>query len=93
LVSQFGLENALYALGGDVLEIVSPFRADTAAGRRLKRCGDGGYMIIMQTVDAMAQKAWIEERGLARVILAQELDESVLVQYHPKGIKGCESSS
>lgn len=45
-------------------------------------------MIIMQTVDANARKAYIERNKLAKVILCHELEKSVCIQYHPKGIKG-----
>ena len=34
-VAKFGLENALFTFGDQFIEIVSPTRADTAAGRHL----------------------------------------------------------
>lgn len=75
-------------LGGDVIEVVSPFRENTTAGRLLSKRGDGGYMIIMQTENAKKRRDHIEAKGLAKVILSQEHDDVVFVQYHPKGIKG-----
>ena len=46
-VGEFGLTNAVFALGDCFLEVVSPARAGTAAGRYLDRHGgDGGYMVI-----------------------------------------------
>ncbi|KAL1953458.1 hypothetical protein VTO42DRAFT_2796 [Malbranchea cinnamomea] len=87
-VEKFGLRNILVAIGGDVIEVVSPFKAGTTAGRLLAKRGDGGYMIIMQTVDAQARREYIESRGLAKVIYVFRTEESVGVQYHPKGIKG-----
>ena len=71
-----------------MIEVVSPFEQGTTAGRLLERRGDGGYMIIMQTEDAKKRRQYIESRGLAKVIIAQEDDDTVFVQYHPKGIKG-----
>lgn len=79
-------------LGGDILEVVSPFKDGTTAGRLLDKRGDGGYMIIMQTDDAKKRRQYIESKGLARVIASQEHDNTVFVQYHPKGIKGTETS-
>ena len=77
------------------LQVVSPIRLNTTAGRLLSKRGDGGYMIIMQTLDALARKKHIEEKKLGKVIFEHETDggESICVQYHPKGIPGNEPDS
>ncbi|KAF1347351.1 hypothetical protein EJ07DRAFT_169761 [Lizonia empirigonia] len=87
-VSRWGLKNFLVPLGGDIIEIVSPFKDGTTAGRLLDKRGDGGYMIIMQTEDAKKRRQYIESNGLSKVITSQEHGDTVFVQYHPKGIKG-----
>ena len=87
-VGQWGLENFLVAVGGEVIEVVSPTKPGTTAGRLLERKGDGGYMIIMQTGDAKKRKEYIESKGLAKVIFTHETKDSMTVQYHPKGIPG-----
>ena len=87
-VGQWGLENILIAIGGEVLEVVSPTREGTAAGRTLEKQGDGGYMIIMQHPDAQQRRDLIEKKGLAKVIHSTKGDDHVGVQYHPRGIKG-----
>ena len=87
-VGQWGLENILVAVGGELIEVVSPKQPGTTAGRLLDRRGDGGYMIIMQHPDAKYRKEFIEKRNLAKVIYNHETEDSVTVQYHPKGIKG-----
>ncbi|TAQ90707.1 hypothetical protein B7494_g995 [Chlorociboria aeruginascens] len=87
-VGQWGLENILVAIGGDVIEVVAPVKPGTAAGRLLSKRGDGGYMIVMQTADAAARKTYIEENGLGKVIYYHEHEDAVCVQYHPKGIHG-----
>jgi hypothetical protein len=75
--------------GGDVLEVVAPFKEGTTAGRLLqKRGGDTGYMVIMQTEDAEKRRAYILKNGLASVITHSAGRDHTLVQYHPKGIKG-----
>lgn len=87
-VAQWGLENFLVAVGGEVIEVVAPTKPGTTAGRLLDRKGDGGYMIIMQTGDAKKRKEFIESKGLAKVIWTHETKDSFAVQYHPKGIPG-----
>lgn len=79
--------------GGDVLEVVAPFKEGTTAGRLLqKRGGDTGYMIIMQTEDADKRREYILKNDLAKVITYAKGKESTLVQYHPKGIKGASAT-
>ena len=44
-VAHFGLENALFPIGNQLLEVVAPVQENTAGGRYLeRRGGDGGYM-------------------------------------------------
>ena len=45
-------------------------------------------MIIMQTLNASSRRQYLESNGLAEVIFSHESEESVCIQYHPKGIKG-----
>lgn len=79
---------SLVPLGGDLIELVAPFRDGTTAGRFLEKHGEGGYMIIMQTADAKKRREYIEAKGLGKVIFEHVHDDVVCVQYHPKGIKG-----
>ncbi|KAJ9614469.1 hypothetical protein H2200_002606 [Cladophialophora chaetospira] len=87
-VAQWGLKNFLVAIGGDIIEVVAPFKPGTTAGRLLQKRGNGGYMIIMQTVDAAARRKYIESNNLAKVIWTHSYADSEAVQYHPKGIAG-----
>jgi hypothetical protein len=49
-VGEFGLRNALYPIGEQLLEVLTPTTDDTTAGRLLeRRGGDTGYMEIVQT--------------------------------------------
>lgn len=57
-VGAYGLENALWPLGPDILEVVAPTREGTAAARFLERSGGrGGYMAIFDCDDAPAREA------------------------------------
>ncbi|KAH6679096.1 hypothetical protein B0J14DRAFT_579997 [Halenospora varia] len=87
-VEQWGLKNILLPIGGDIIEVASPFKSNTTASRLLSKRGDGGYMIIMQTSDAIARRKYLEGNGMAKVIFTHETEGSVCIQYHPKGIKG-----
>ncbi|KAF2641192.1 hypothetical protein P280DRAFT_399231 [Massarina eburnea CBS 473.64] len=90
-VAQFGLKNFLgdvVPLGGEIIEIVSPIKDGTTAGRLLEKRGEGGYMIIMQTEDAKKRREYIEDKGLSKVIWGYEHDDVTCVQYHPRGLKG-----
>jgi hypothetical protein len=80
------------AVGGDIIEVVSPFKPDTTVGRLLKKRGNGGYMIIMQTLDAATRRQYIESNKLAKVIWSHPHDDVECFQYHPKGIAGEQQS-
>ena len=87
-VAQFGLTNAVFALGDCFLEVVSPARADTAAGRYLARhCGDGGYMVIFDLRDLAAAKARAEELGI-RAVWQIDLPDISANHLHPADIGG-----
>jgi hypothetical protein len=52
MVATWGLENAVFPLGHQFLEVVAPTTEGTAGGRQLdRRGGDGGYMVILQCDD------------------------------------------
>ena len=87
-VSVFGLHNAVMALGDTFLEVVSPVRADTTAGRYLeRRGGDGGYMAIFQVEDLAAARARVAELGV-RVVWQSDHDDIAGTHLHPKDVPG-----
>ena len=87
-VARYGLENVVFPVGTDFIEIVSPTRPGTAAGRFLERHqGRYGYMIIMDCADPAARQAHCESIGVRTANLIRH--EGYLgVQLHPKDTGG-----
>ena len=87
-VAEFGLHNAVMPVGETFLEVVSPVREGTTAGRLLdKRGGDGGYMVILQTADLRADRARLGALGV-RIVWQAELDDIATVHLHPRDLGG-----
>ena len=83
-VGFFGLENALFPIGNQLLEVVAPVKEDTAGGRYLdRRGGDGGYMVITQCDDHAPRRSRVEELGIR---IAHQFDNEYFLnmQLHPK---------
>jgi hypothetical protein len=87
-VGYFGLRNAVFALGDTFLEVVSPVRAETSAGRLLeRRGGDCGYMLMFQVDDLAAARACARSAGV-REVFEVALDDIEEVHLHPADIHG-----
>lgn len=87
-VSAFGLENAVFPVGQQFLEVVAPVRDRTAAGRYLdRRGGDGGYMVILQCDDHAARKRRVAELGVRKAFEHDDPAYHVL-QLHPRDTGG-----
>lgn len=87
-VGVFGLHNAVIPIGNQFLEVVSPIRDDTSAGRFLdRRCGDGGYMVIVQTGDGdlSADRDRMRRAGI-RIVWETELDDIATLHLHPRDV-------
>jgi hypothetical protein len=85
LVAEFGLRNALLPIGDQFVEVVSPTREGTAAGRHLERHGDSAYMLILQTEDIARDRARLDRLGV-RVIWRADYPDIHATQIHPKDI-------
>ena len=87
-VAIFGLENAVFAIGDQFLEVVSPVREGTAAGRHLDRLGgDGGYMAIFQVGDFAAARERVRRLGV-RIAWEIELEDISAMHLHPADVPG-----
>ncbi len=81
-VAEFGLENVVFALGHQFLEIVFPVSDEAPARRFIDRNGAGGYMAIFQTDDLEAARARIDRIGVRRV-WDIDLPEITASHLHP----------
>ncbi len=87
-VGHFGLANAVYAIGDTFLEVVSPVRDGTAAGRYLeRRGGDAGYMAMFEVADELATRARLESLGV-RLVHDHSHPDIVDLHLHPKDVPG-----
>ncbi|HVA81258.1 MAG TPA: VOC family protein [Candidatus Binataceae bacterium] len=87
-VATFGLRNALFPVGNQFIEVVSPVREGTAGGRYLdRRGGDGGYMVICQCDDHAPRKRRIAELAIRKVLDAEGRGFSNM-QLHPRDTGG-----
>jgi len=87
-VGRFGLENALFPIGNQLLEVVSPTEEGTAGGRYLeRRGGDGGYMVITQCDAHEPRRERVDELG---VRIAHDFERPTFrnMQLHPKDTGG-----
>ncbi|MBI3371079.1 MAG: VOC family protein [Betaproteobacteria bacterium] len=83
-VAKYGLENVLFPVGSNFIEIVSPTRPGTAAGRFLDRHGGGhGYMVIMDCDDPVRRQRHVESLGV-RIANVIRHGDYLGVQLHPK---------
>ena len=87
-VAIFGLRNAVFPVGDTFLEVVSPEKEGTSAGRLLdRRGGDGGYMVIVQSQDRVADLRRVDDLGI-RVVWETELPDISTVHLHPSDVGG-----
>lgn len=88
LGAEFGLVNAVFAVGDTFLEIVSPARPGTAVGRHLDTMhGDGGYMVMVQVDDAPAARRRAMGLGV-RTTWSVEQAEIQTTHFHPADVGG-----
>src|SRR5437773_136435 len=87
-VGEFGLHNALWLLGDTFLEVVSPTRDGTTAGRYLeRRKRDGGYMVLVQSDDLDTDRVRFADVGV-RVMCTIDLPDIRASHLHPADVGG-----
>lgn len=87
-VAEFGLRNALFPIGEQFLEVVSPTEPETAAGRQLERReGDSGYMVIVEVDDLAPVRQRLEALD-TRVVFEASVPGIVGLHLHPADVGG-----
>jgi hypothetical protein len=87
-VGEFGLTNAVFAIGDCFIEVISPQQPGTAAGRYLERhAGDGGYMVIFDLEDLEGARRRAEQAGV-RVVWQLDLPDISGTHLHPADMRG-----
>jgi hypothetical protein len=87
-VGEFGLANTVFAVGDCFLEVISPTRPETAAGRYLTRHGgDGGYMVIFDLGDLDAARSRALALGV-RTVWQLDLPDISGTHLHPADMRG-----
>jgi hypothetical protein len=87
-VKEFGLRNVVFALGDCFLEVISPSRPDTAAGRYLERHGgDGGYMALFDLEDLDGARNRAQQSSI-RVVWQVDLPDISGTHLHPADMRG-----
>ena len=88
----FGLQNVLIPLGDTFLELVTPVKENTSAERFLKkRRGDGGYMVIVDSVDLEKERKRLENAKMDIVWYENRRSDDIHGQslhLHPKQVGG-----
>jgi catechol 2,3-dioxygenase-like lactoylglutathione lyase family enzyme len=87
-VGAFGLRNAVLPIGSQFVEVLSPTRQATAAGRQIARAGgDSGYMVICHTDDHPLLRHRVDRLGV-RIAFEALHDGFQIMQLHPSDTGG-----
>ena len=88
-VEKYGLNNIVCPVGGEFLEVVSPYAFDTTAGRFIeKKKGAAGYMTIFQCEDSVERRKFIEGMGIRSLNAFENKGNFINNQFHPKDLPG-----
>lgn len=87
-VGAFGVRNAVLPVGSQFVEVLTPTRGGTAAGRQIERAGgDSGYMVICHTDDHPRVRQRVGELGV-RIAFEALHDGFQIMQLHPSDTGG-----
>jgi Glyoxalase-like domain len=87
-VAEFGIDNAVFSLGDQFIEVISPTQPGTACGRHIERHGDSPYMLILQTDNLAREESRLDTLGVRRVWRSADFDNISGTHLHPKDIGG-----
>ena len=87
-IVHYGLKNAVCPAGAAFIEVLQPIREDASAARFLnRRGGDAGYMLILQSPDAAAERARVAALGV-RVVDDIDRPDYRAAHFHPGDFGG-----
>ena len=88
-VERYGLNNIVCPIGGEFLEVVSPYISETTAGRFIdKKNGPAGYMVIFQCENSIERRKFIESMGIRSLNAFENKGKFINNQFHPKDLPG-----
>lgn len=87
LAPQWGVRNAVFALGDQFLEVISPLADDTPAARHLERRGGGGYMVMFQVPDVDGARGRARAEGV-RIVWEHDGPDMSGTHLHPGDMTG-----
>lgn len=88
VLAQLGVENLVFAVGSDFLEVMFPTRPDGATvGFMDRRGGDTGYMVILQSGAVSDYKALAEAEGV-RITHEAHFPHYHDIHLHPRDCGG-----
>lgn len=90
-VGHFGLDNLVFPVGDQFLEIVAPREDGTTAGRYLERFGPGGYMVIVQVPELATARQRAGALGMRSVWNGKRTEGEDRIEglhFHPKDSGG-----
>ena len=88
-VEKYGLNNIVCPIGGEFLEVVSPYISETTAGRFIdKKNGPAGYMTIFQCENSIERRNFIESMGIRSLNAFENKGKFINNQFHPKDLPG-----
>ncbi len=87
-IAMFGLRNGVFTVGDCFVEIVTPVRDGTAAGRYRDRIGgDGGYMVMCQLPAIEPARQRLADLGV-RIVFDGSHPDIADIHLHPKDVPG-----
>lgn len=88
-LAEWGVENAMLAVGPGFLEVCAPIRDDAPARRFLERHPEGGgYIVIFNSSDLDRRRAHLREQSI-RIVTDLGRDGFHTLQLHPADVGAC----
>ena len=88
VLSDLGVENLIFPVGADFIEVMFPTRADSATASFMdRRGGDTGYMLVLQTDDVELYETLAAKEGV-RISHKAQFPKYLDIHLHPRDCGG-----